>query len=103
MSSGHWCSCHNYLPVAVNSITPPVLLSLNVFALHGLVTTIQRLEGTWSTEEILCFSTDVSFISPCIQLYNKTMGVFHSNITYGTMSGMELYIPLLIANLQRIP
>lgn len=48
-------------------------------------------------EEILCFTTNVSSIGPCIQLQNKTIGDFHGNLTYGTMLGMELHIS------QRIP
>jgi len=82
------------LPVAVNSPAYPIT-SLPMWVLHGLshyYTTIR--EGTWPTEEILCFTTNVSSISPCIQLHNMTTGDFHGNLTYGTMWGMELYIPL---------
>jgi hypothetical protein len=44
-------------------------------------------------EEILCFTTNVSSVGPCIQLYNMTTGDFHGNLTYGTL-GMEIHIPL---------
>jgi hypothetical protein len=57
----------------------------------GLVTITGLLEGTWPMEEILCFTTNVSFSGPCIQLHNMTTGGFHGSLSYGTMLGMELY------------
>jgi hypothetical protein len=67
-----------------------------------LVTTTGQLEGTYPTEEILSINTNVSSVSPCIQLHNITMGDFHGNLIYGTTLGMEFIFPLLITNPQRI-
>jgi hypothetical protein len=99
MSSELWCPCSPFF--CLWHLTPwPTLFHFSSNVSFGLpfmdlVTTTRRLEGTWSTEqEILCFATNVSSVGPCIQLYNRTTGDFHDNLTYSTMLGMELHIPL---------
>ena len=55
------------LPVAVNSPAYPVLFSSSVslrLPFMDLITTTRQLEGTWSTEDIFCFTTNVSSIGP---------------------------------------
>ena len=55
------------LPVAVNSPAYPVLFSSNVSLVlffMDSVTTTQQLEGTWPTEEILCFTTNCPLCQP---------------------------------------
>lgn len=63
-------------------------------AFMDLVTTTPWLEGSWPMEEVLCFTTNVSSVGPCIQLHNKTTGDFHGNLIYGTMLVMKLHILL---------
>jgi hypothetical protein len=94
------------LPVAVNSPAYPVLFSSNAslgLPFMDLVTSTQQLESTWPTEEILCFATNVSSVDPCIQLHNMTIEDFHGNLTYGTMLGMEIHIPLTKYKSPKVP
>jgi hypothetical protein len=66
--------------MAVNHLVYPILFSSNVNLglpfIDSIMTTTRWLEGTWPTEEILCFTTNVSSSSPCIQLHNMTTGTF---------------------------
>ena len=58
------------LPLAVNSLAYPGLFSSSVnlgLPLRDLVTPTRRIEGTWPTEEILCFTTDGLYL--CWPLY----------------------------------
>lgn len=94
------------LPVAVDSPAYPVLFSSNQslgLPFMDLVTTTQKLGGTWSMNKILCFTTNVSPTSPCVGLYNMTMGDFHGNATNGTVLGMGFLAPLIYFKSQLDP
>lgn len=77
-------ACPTLLLVAIDSPAYPILFSSNAslkLFFMDLVTTTQKLRGTWSTNKILCCTTNASSTSPYVRLYNMTTGDFHGNAT----------------------